>query len=72
MKTTHVTLREQYTGESWRYAVGWDEILRRFTVHALDEGWHVTIHPGDVPGMLTAYNVAVAAVEQFDERVGAG
>ena len=53
-------------GESWRYAVAWSERDRQYRVRALDEGWHVLVHPADVPSVLTARNIAIAAVAGMD------
>ncbi len=64
--TSERTVTLSADGESWRYAVAWSSRDRRYRVRAIDEGWHVLVHPADVPGVLCARNLAIAAVEGMD------
>ncbi len=50
-------------GETWRYGVMWRPAMRKYRVRAIDEGWAGYVCPGDVPGIVSARNVAITAVK---------
>lgn len=59
-----VTLREYTSGKSWRFKVFWWPAARGYRVVGLDNRVDKIVYPSDVPGVLTANNIAVAATEQ--------
>lgn len=52
-----------FDDQSWRYGVSWWPEGRMYRVRAIDEGWVAHVCSADVPGVLTAHNIAVVAAE---------
>jgi hypothetical protein len=59
-----VTLREHASDKSWRFKVFWWPAARGYRVVGLDNHVDTIVYPSDVPGVLTANNIAVVAMEQ--------
>ena len=67
-KEVRVVLTEYTTCKTWAFKVFWWPAARGYRVVGIDNSAGGIVYPSDVPGVLTANNIAVAALESFQAR----